>query len=35
MSEGDFFSGNEFVTTDGAFEGVGRFMCSYKKTVMI
>jgi hypothetical protein len=30
LSEGIYFSGNEFVATDGAFEGDGRFMCSYK-----
>jgi hypothetical protein len=30
LSKGDYFSGNKFVATDGAFEGDGRFMCSYK-----
>jgi hypothetical protein len=30
LEEGDYFSGNQFVATDGAFEGDGRFLCSYK-----
>ncbi len=30
LSEGDYFSGNQFVATDGAFEGDGWFMFSYK-----
>jgi hypothetical protein len=27
--EGDYFSGNQFVATDCAFEGDGIFWCSY------
>ena len=30
LHEGDFFSNDEFVAADGAFEGDGRFHCSYK-----
>ena len=30
LQEGDFFSLEEFVAADGAFEGDGRFLCSYK-----
>jgi len=30
LHEGDYFSGEEFVAADGAFEGDGRFRCSYK-----
>jgi len=30
LHEGDYFSGEEFVAADGAFEGDGRFHCSYK-----
>ncbi len=30
MCEGEFFSDGQFIATDGAFEGDGRFICSYK-----
>jgi hypothetical protein len=30
LQEGDYFSENEFVASDGAFEGDGHFRCSYK-----
>jgi hypothetical protein len=30
LQEGDFFSDNQWVSSDGAFEGDGRFLCSYK-----
>jgi hypothetical protein len=30
LFEGDFFSDVQFIATDGAFEGDGRFICSYK-----
>ena len=30
LSEGDYFSDDEFVAADGAFEGDGRLKCSYK-----
>ncbi len=30
LEEGDFFSLEEFMAADGAFEGDGRFLCSYK-----
>ncbi len=30
LEEGDYFSDNQFVATDGAFDGDGRFLCSYK-----
>jgi hypothetical protein len=30
LQEGEFFSEDEFVAADGAFEGDGRLRCSYK-----
>jgi len=30
LLEGDYFSDNEWVSSDGAFDGDGRFLCSYK-----
>jgi hypothetical protein len=30
LEEGEYFSGNQFVATDGAFEGDGTFFCSCK-----
>ena len=30
LSEGDYFSDDEFIAADGAFEGDGRLKCSYK-----
>jgi hypothetical protein len=30
LHEGDIFCNDEFVAADGAFEGDGRFRCSYK-----
>ncbi len=30
LQEGDYFSEDEFVASDGAFEGDGHFRCSYK-----
>jgi hypothetical protein len=31
LEEGQYFSADQFVATDGAIEGNGRFLCSYKK----
>jgi hypothetical protein len=30
LQEREFFSENQWVSSDGAFEGDGRFLCSYK-----
>jgi hypothetical protein len=30
LLEGDYFSDKEWVSSDGAFDGDGRFLCSYK-----
>jgi hypothetical protein len=30
LREGEFFSDNQWISSDGAFEGDGQFICSYK-----
>ncbi len=30
LLEGNYFSDAEWVSSDGAFDGYGRFLCSYK-----
>jgi hypothetical protein len=32
LQEGDFFSPDEFVASDGGFDGDGKFKCSYNPT---